>query len=70
MLVGCLGWICSAILQSVHHFWCGARHGDGPVHNRLSTGIPQLRVAAVGDPVPEPDFSGSRQSLYAHVRHA
>lgn len=40
------------------------------MHNRLSTGIPQLRVAAVGHPFPEPDFFGPRQSLYAHVRHA
>lgn len=66
----CAGRLRGAVLQPVDYLRRGAGYGDRSVYHGLSARFPELRVASLGDSLPELDFDRHGEPLYAHVRDA
>lgn len=66
----CFRRICGAVLQPVDHVRGSAGHGDGSLHDGVSPGFPELRLASLGYHIPRPDCPRHGEPLYAHVCHS
>ena len=62
-------WDRSSTIQPIDDVRSRAGHGNGPLYDVVSTGVPSLCVPQVEYRVSGPDQPRSRKPLYPHVRH-